>query len=66
MPEAGAAGYHRTVSVVLPLMPPELAVIVTVPEATAVANPVLFIEATDELLEFHATEDVISAVVLFE
>ncbi len=50
----------------MPLIPPELAVIVVVPALTAVAKPVVPIVATDASLDVHVTADEISALVLLE
>lgn len=57
---------YCTVQVVLPLMVPEVAVIVVLPGDTAVARPVLLMVATAVLLEFHVTEFVMLLVVPFE
>lgn len=46
-----------TVSVVLPLIDPEVAVMVTVPAASVEAKPVLSTVATVESDEFHVTPD---------
>ena len=59
-----------TVRVVVPETVPKVAVIVAEPAATDVASPlepaVLLIVATDTFEELHATNDVISCVVLSE
>jgi hypothetical protein len=52
-----------TVRVVLPEILPEVAVIVVVPAATAVARPLLLTVATDVLDELQATWVVISWLV---
>jgi hypothetical protein len=44
------------ISVLVPVMAPEVAVIVVVPGATMVAIPLVVIVATNELDEFHVTE----------
>jgi hypothetical protein len=49
-----------TVRVAVPEIPATMAEMVVVPTATAVAKPLLFIEATDVLDEFQATSEVIS------
>ena len=76
-PKANSSRSHFTVSVVEPLTPAELAVMVVVPVARACANPgvvptggdtLLFgpITATSVLLEVQVTKFVISRVVLSE
>jgi len=59
-----------TLSVVVPAMNPDIAVIVVEPTATDVARPLepaaLLIVATDPAEELHVTNDVISCVVLSE
>jgi hypothetical protein len=57
---------YWTVKVVLPLIVPEVAVIVVLPGARAVAKPVLLIVATVVLLEAQVAEFVMSLVVPFE
>ena len=49
-------GLPVTVSVVVPEMFPDAALMVVVPAATAVAYPALVIVATDWLLELHVAE----------
>ncbi len=56
-------GEEITVTVVLPRILPEVAVMVAVPPATAVARPVLVTVATDKLDELQVTEEVITLVV---
>ena len=56
-------GEEITVTVVLPKILPEVAVMVAVPPKTAVARPVLLTVATDKLDEVQATAGVISRVV---
>jgi hypothetical protein len=57
---------YWTVSVVLPLTEPEVAVIVALPTDTPVANPLLLMLAMVVSLEVQVTELVITLVVLFE
>ena len=57
---------YCTANVVLPLILPEVAVIVVLPAARAVAKPVLLIVATVVLLEAQVAELVMSLVVPFE
>jgi hypothetical protein len=57
---------YWTVSVVLPLAWPEVAVIVALPTDTPVANPLLLMVAMAVSLEVQVTELVITLVVLFE
>jgi hypothetical protein len=55
-----------TVSVVVPDMLPDEAVIVVVPVATGVALPVLLTVATDGAVELQVTDSVIFWAELFE
>jgi hypothetical protein len=57
-----STGAVPTVSVVLPLRPSNVAVIVVDPEATAVASPPAVIVATDGLLLVHAALILITVV----
>jgi hypothetical protein len=57
---------YWTVTEVLPLTEPEVAVIVALPTDTPVANPLLLMVAMVVLLEVHVTEFVITLVLLFE
>jgi len=54
------------VSVVLPLIVPDVAVIVVLPEATPVARPELLMVAMVLSLDDQDTEEVMTEVVLFE
>src|ERR1700757_2171347 len=58
--------FYCTVRVVLPLMDPDFAVMVTFPREAPLANPLLSIVATAVSLDVHVAESVMSVVVLFE
>jgi hypothetical protein len=57
---------YWTVSVVLAVAWPEVAVMVALPTDIPVANPLLLMVAMVVLLEVHVTELVITLVLLFE